>query len=247
MLVFTFEELERRVSTARAATYLAAAERDKGRALALYEWHVELTGALFSVVAGVEIVLRNAMHDQLTIYHDTLRPTSEVQYRWFDEPRWLPSRSRRLGWFTDEALKDIATAKRRVKDWRPAPNRVPADRVVAELSFGFWKYLLAPHYQHSFWSPALQHAFPAAPRGVTANEARNRVFRPVEQLHALRNRLAHHEPVFGAIKIARQPPVFVDVATVLDESLEVVGWIDALTATWIESRSKVRDVLSHRP
>jgi hypothetical protein len=51
--VFTFDELERRVSTARAATYLAAAERDKSRAVALYEWHIELTGALFSVVAGV--------------------------------------------------------------------------------------------------------------------------------------------------------------------------------------------------
>jgi hypothetical protein len=119
--------------------------------------------------------------------------------------------------------------------------------VVAELSFGFWKYLLVPHYQHSFWSPALQHAFPRAPRGVPANAARDQVFRPVEQLHALRNRLAHHEPVFGTVMIRRQPPVFVDVATILDESLEVVSWIDAPTATWIESRSKVADVLSRRP
>jgi hypothetical protein len=165
--MFTFDDLERQISPERAATYLAATTDDRGRALAVYEWHSELTGALFPVVADVEIVIRNAMHRVLTEYH-------------------------------------------------------------------------------SFWSPALRHAFPGAPR-ASAPAGRDRVFRRVDQLHVLRNRLAHHEPVLRPLKMLRQPPVFVDVATIIDEAIEVVSWIDLATATWIESRSMVDEVLGRRP
>jgi hypothetical protein len=33
-------------------------------------------------------------------------------------------------------------------------------KVVAELTFGFWRYILAGTYQATLWSPALRHAFP---------------------------------------------------------------------------------------
>ena len=241
--MFTFDDIERQISPERAATYLAATTDDRERALAVYEWHAELTGVLFPVVADVEIVVRNAMHRVLSEYHDTHRPSSTTQLSWFDQPCWLPTTRR--GWLNQRSLDDIAKARRRVGD-RPGSVREPAGRVIAELSLGFWKYLLSSHHQHSFWSPALRHAFPGAPR-ASAPVGREQVFRRVDQLHVLRNRLAHHEPVLRPLKMLRQPPVFIDVATIIDEAIEVVSWIDVTTATWIESRSMVEEVLKRRP
>lgn len=238
--MYTFDELERRVSPERAGTYLGAVSGDRGRALALYEWHARLNGALFPVVADIEIVIRNAMHDELTTYHGSRR--AAPTYRWFDEPAWFPPR---LGWFHHRSSTDISRAKQHVKDGGPGcPHRPPAGKVVAELSLGFWRFLLAPHYEASFWSPALRHAFAGAPPAAT-RQGREQVHGPVERLHVLRNRLAHHEPVFRPIRMQRGPAV--DVATIIDGALEVVGWIDPRTATWIESRSEVAIVLAERP
>ncbi|HXL93420.1 MAG TPA: hypothetical protein VN969_31200 [Streptosporangiaceae bacterium] len=37
-------------------------------------------------------------------------------------------------------------------------------KVVAELHFGFWRYLLASKYYTALWVPALSAAFPAGRR-----------------------------------------------------------------------------------
>ncbi|PZE69345.1 hypothetical protein DEJ27_08700 [Curtobacterium sp. MCPF17_018] len=36
-------------------------------------------------------------------------------------------------------------------------------RVVAELSFGFWRYLFESRYLTASWTPALHRAFPHGP------------------------------------------------------------------------------------
>lgn len=61
-------------------------------------------------------------------------------------------------------------------------------KVVAELNFGFWRYLLTARYEASLWTPALRHCFPI---GL----ARSTVYDPVENINAFRNRVAHHEPI----------------------------------------------------
>ncbi|MEV5440916.1 hypothetical protein AB0K80_33680 [Streptomyces sp. NPDC052682] len=64
---------------------------------------------------------------------------------------------------------------------------IPRERVIAELSFGFWRSLLARQYKTKLW-PGLAGAFPHAP-----NRALETVEDPVKQLHEFRNRIAHHE------------------------------------------------------
>lgn len=66
-----------------------------------------------------------------------------------------------------------------------------ADRVVANLTFGFWTNILrrGSGYHANFWVPILSSAFP---RG------NNRVFyeERYKRIKKLRNRIAHHEPIF---------------------------------------------------
>jgi len=64
-------------------------------------------------------------------------------------------------------------------------------KVVAELSFGFWRFLLARRYTASLW-PALRPGFPYLP-----SADRRELEAPVTRLHQLRNRVAHHEPLIA--------------------------------------------------
>jgi hypothetical protein len=91
---------------------------------------------------------------------------------------------------------------------------VHAGKVVAELNFGFWRYLLTARYEASLWTPALRHAFPAGLARIT-------VYDLVENINTFRNRVAHHEPIH-----TRNLHDDVDRLTLLIE------WISPPTATW---------------
>jgi hypothetical protein len=77
--------------------------------------------------------------------------------------------------------------------------------------------LLAGRYERSLWFPCLRHAFPGI-RG--------------RSLHLLRNRIAHHEPVYN-----RQ------LGKLHDQALTLAGWVCPITRQWIAERSRVPELL----
>jgi hypothetical protein len=107
-------------------------------------------------------------------------------------------------------------------------------RVVAVLSFGFWVSLLGPGpsglYEMRLWRPILHHAFPHA------KLPRKDVHHPLDQLRLLRNRIAHHEPIFTRPLADDDQSVF-----------QILSWICPDTATWVAHHSTVPTVLAARP
>lgn len=64
--------LERTMSRERLSTYLAATAGDAEKALCLYSWNVDISGALYAPLQGLEITLRNGLHDALSaVYSDS--------------------------------------------------------------------------------------------------------------------------------------------------------------------------------
>ncbi len=63
---------------------------------------------------------------------------------------------------------------------------------MAELTFGFWRYLLARKHHTDLWVPGLHRAFPNL---LDAARKRREAEDRLEHLHFLRNRVAHHEPI----------------------------------------------------
>jgi hypothetical protein len=57
--------------------------------------------------------------------------------------------------------------------------------VIAELTFGFWRYLSSAAHEVPLWRPYLHRA----------GTSRIAVDAPVTRLHRPRNRAAHHEPL----------------------------------------------------
>jgi hypothetical protein len=68
-------------------------------------------------------------------------------------------------------------------------------KLVAELGFGFWRYMFANHQFRAAGQNLLQ-IFPNKPVSIPLVQYNsNYVFGQLEQINKLRNRLAHHEPI----------------------------------------------------
>ncbi len=215
--------LRHRLSPERLGPYEQACGGDIVSAVALYEWNSAASAGFHEVLGLLEVVLRNALHDQLTAWHSHRHQASE----WWDDPaRILEARGR----------QDIADARSRL---RRDSRVITPGRVVAELTFGFWRYLLSRRYETSLWTPALRHAFPGLrpARRATVYDPVNRLVRLRLRLrNRLRNRIAHHEPI-------RNRPL----EQMHADLLRVAGYLDSDVQAWIQERSRVPRLLLSRP
>jgi len=59
----TVPRLERSVSLERLRPYFELAEKDRTYAIRLYEWNTRLSEALYGILQGFEVTLRNAIHE----------------------------------------------------------------------------------------------------------------------------------------------------------------------------------------
>lgn len=84
----------------------------------------------------------------------------------------------------------LAGAQSKAAKGHPPGTVPPRGKVIAELTFGFWTGLTASRFEHTLWTPLLRQTF----RGTPPSRANFSTM--VDQLRILRNRLAHHEPIF---------------------------------------------------
>lgn len=165
----TLASLERSVSLERLQPYLDLADGDRVYALRLYEWNTKISEALYSILQGFEVTLRNSMHEVLSIAFG--RPD------WYDAAPLRPMEQQR-----------VEEARRRIID---DGRLVTPGRMIAELMFGFWTSLLGTDYAQMLWDKHLYKTFREARVG------RKAVARRLKKVRFLRNRVAHHESVIG--------------------------------------------------
>ena len=127
--------------------------------------------------------------------------------------------------FNEKTINDIETARHHL-----AANGRPETpgRVVAELPLGFWRFLLSGRYERSLWLPCLRGAFP----GIEGRGMRRDVHDAMQELHLLRNRIAHHEPIYNR-----------PLGRLHDLALTTAGWICPVTRQWMAGRSGVPELL----
>lgn len=117
------------ITSARLSSYLAASRGDLGGALALYDWNTRAAAAVLASSAMVEVIVRNSLDRSLQ--------------------RWADRRRGGIDWFDAAPLDaqgqaDVTKARDRATRRRRDPEI--HGKVVAELSFGFWRYLVASRY-----------------------------------------------------------------------------------------------------
>jgi hypothetical protein len=165
------------------------------------------------VISYVEIALRNAIACELV----QMATDAGAGREWWEHREWFDERS------LEDIDKSIGRLERLGRD-------VSHGRLVAELNLGFWRYLLDKRNDRRLWRRGLYRAFPA----FTGSRAD--VYKVVMDLNNLRNRIAHHEPIFGS-----------DHAAVERSFLQLLGWICADYQEWATRKSRIGLVLTLKP
>jgi hypothetical protein len=205
--------LEHRISAERFAPYRAATAGDLELAMRRYERNTELSAAFWAVLSDLEILVRNAMDEKLSAW-------SVARY---GRPDWYLDRGKV---FTAQTAGDIETARRHAIGYGRTES---AGRIIAELPLGFWRFLLSRRYERSLWLPCLRDAFP----GIRGRGMRRDVHDAMRDLHLLRNRIAHHEPIHNR-----------PLGELHAVALTTAGWICPTTRCWIAARSRVPALLA---
>ena len=234
----TAAELQRLISAQRFASFRQAAARPEA-AVALYTWNARVAGAFAELLHHVEVLVRNAMHNQMTNLHAQV-PGRPPHKAWFDEPKWSKHH-----WFNKGAQEQITDATKRAGHTPAHPN---PGKVIAALNFGFWRYLARERYEQSFWIPALDSAFTAP--GAHPPARRRVVEQRLAFLHTLRNRISHCEPIIYPIRHTprRQPAVSKTLDQLYTDAIELVSFISPTAADWLEHETRhLPQLLHNRP
>jgi hypothetical protein len=213
-----------RLTRERLGSYLGASAGDLDKALVLYDWNTLMSGALHEDIGRVEVVLRNALDQALTAHGQ--------QSGW--STPWYQRRSLFPGRHGQRALADISTARDRAT--RRGSLAETQGKVVAELTFGFWRFLCTAPYFTSLWVPVLAAAFPNHPAAGDPRQVRADIDDRVQRVHFLRNRVAHHEPIHHR-----------DLNRDHEGMIDVLRWICTDTSQWATSTSRSVAVLALRP
>ena len=212
-----------RLTRDRLDSYLQATAGSVAAAIDLYDWNIRAGAALHEDLGRLEVLFRNAMDDAL-VRHGSARAW---QNPWYRRGHLFQGRQK------SRARVDISDARRRAtRRGRPELH----GKVIAELGFGFWRYLCSSQYLTSLWVPALASGFAQHPSPNDPQQIRADVEDRVQRLHLLRNRIAHHEPIHRR-----------DLARDHDQLLEVVGWICSDSHSWVVAQSRTPAVLASRP
>lgn len=186
---------------------ITGSEKD---AIELHHEMLLVSAALMPLAALLEIAIRNAVCDQLRSL--------------FGAPNWLTSPPPPFVWRGEEsdslrratrhaqramyakksqrekrALDDVAfpqglppnlSHEQRAKERQKAIS-ITQGQLIAQLSLFFWKRLFSSDYQATLWDRSLKRIFPdkTVRRPIVAGH--------LEAVYQARNRIAHHEPLYG--------------------------------------------------
>lgn len=199
----------RLLSAERLAAFARISGTEQG-ALRLHDQTIRIASALMPVICLFEIGLRNAVCDHLAAIVGTRD--------WLVSPAlpfaWRGSEAAKL----DDALRQarqaayakLTESEKHRLDKVAFPNGVPKtighrDRfharqrtlavshgqLVSQLTLFFWKRLFSADYEDALWKRGLRALFPGKEIGRSAISSR------LELVYKARNRLAHHEPIYG--------------------------------------------------
>lgn len=191
--------IEKAISAPRLSRYVVMAGGDLEKAIQLHSWNTKLGSSLHLPLQLFELLFRNTLDATLA---------ARFGNDWYDA---------KYNHFDPKSQKQIDAAKDQLFN-QGRPLNPPC--VVAQFSFGFWLNMLTRKHETRFWVAAVYSSFPHAPRPLD----RRRIHDSVDKIRLLRNRIAHHEPIYQR-----------NLEQDLNHVVTVSRWMCPDTADWIES------------
>ena len=188
------------------------------QAITLYAWNVEVSGAFLFPQQVCEIAIRNAVSDGLSLVYGKDWPWAVGFERSLPDPQSGFSLRREL--YAARAKVVMGETK----------------RVVPELKFAFWIRLFTQRFDKRLWSENIHRLFPGLPADLEARLCREQIYGELECVRSIRNRIAHHEPIFARNLMADY-----------ERMLKLIGWRCPRTAAWLDRGQNICRILASRP
>lgn len=210
------------LSATRIGRYTSACRPAKGEdrtvaALRLYRWNVEISAALMVPIHMCEVAIRNAVSDAITSTHGTRWPWNGAFVR------VLPARAN----VAYSPRQDLTTK---------ASRYATTGKVIPELRFAFWESMFTSRHDGQIWNSQLLRVLPNLNPGTPAAQLRNSIRSDLGQIRTLRNRIAHHEPIF-----ARQ------IADDLSKMRRLIGYRSTEMRGWLDAVEGVTALIAAKP
>lgn len=202
-----WNDLEKHFSPARLGRYHAACAGNATKAATAYSHNMLLAEAMVPLLNVLEIALRNGIHMRLTALYG--RPD------WWEAWAGIAA----FAWQN----KEVASAKAKLTRRKEAQT---PDKIVAELTFGFWSSLFNTQFQAVLWKD-LRLVFPRCPK---PQRKRHTISSALNQIRDLRNRVFHHEPLLWLA------PALIDQHAL---GVQTIGWLDPQLVGWLNSHDRL--------
>lgn len=198
------------ISAERLRTFEVHTDREN-RAVVLHNHTLQLGSSLMSLIALLELALRNSTNQRLIEdFGDAewlLPGHATIPLKPFE----LTAIKSAIGHARKAAYSKLSYRQKDLLDAFAFPAGVPANldhkaivkarqamfvvshgQVISQTTFSFWKRLYSSDYDGTLWKQSLKRVFP------NKSLKRSDLSRALETVYATRNRVAHHEPVYGA-------------------------------------------------
>lgn len=207
------------LSPERMGTYedaVGASACDSPLALALYAWNAAVSGAFLVPLHVCEVLVRNAVSDALqAVYGD----------------RWPWSAT------FERSLPDPSSGYSPRKDLqRASHNASTTSKVIPELTFVFWQKMFTKRHDSRIWDKQLLLIMPNLEAVKPLTDLRQNIYGDLEQIRRLRNRIAHHEPIFSR-----------NLADDYQKILALVSFRSTETVSWLKKNQRATAVLAEKP
>lgn len=212
-------EIRKAITPARLTAFDQAAQvrgQHQDKALELYEWNAEVSSALLLPMHYFEVILRNAVHEAISLAY---------QEQWPWDGSFVSSVRSKVGWY--QPKQDLR---------KNALRYSTTGKVIPEVKFAFWEQMFTASYDDALWKPHLGTVFPHLPLTSGVPSAARSIHTHIEKVRRIRNRVAHHEPIFSQ-----------NIPAVLDAIHMVSAYRSTSVGTWVKTSHKVSTVLAQRP
>jgi hypothetical protein len=206
------------LSTPRIETYEAATPDDPtlSSALALYAWNAQVSAALLAPLHICEVSIRNAISEAIVAAHGSQWPWSAGFVRSLPNPL--------VGY---SARSDLLSSR---------VNKTTTGQVIADLKFVFWQTMFTSRFDGRLWVHHLRTVLPHADNNKTTAQIRSMVYSELEQIRKLRNRIAHHEPIFQR-----------NLATDFQKIHDLIAVRCPITAAWMLQNQGAQALILNKP
>lgn len=209
----SLSSLRTSLSERRLTKYMVRAQQDEELALAYYLWNARLSKAMRFPLEIVEVTVRNRIHYAL-------------------QDRWKGNWPKAAGFLSTAAPK---TKDRISEAYGILGNGAPTDKVVAQLSFGFWPAIFSKRYVLELWEERVDRFFPNVPGDSPDEKVRN-IRERLKLATELRNRISHLEPIFKR-----------NLSEEHSKLIGLVAFANSSTASWMKAHSTLNHVMRHGP